>query len=350
MKDPNQQGQLANEYELMSDLKRPKQMQGFVEIFHFGREGPHICLVMELLGHSLEDCMEAAPGNKFDLKTTVLVAQQILHRLEYLHSKRIIHRDVKPENFMMGRGAKVHIVHLIDFGLSEVYFLDGVHAIQQKDTLTGTARYASINAHDRSQSRRDDLEAVGHMLVYFLKGTLPWSGLMTTVDDDDLLIRDKKKATKLHVLCEGLPSELEEYLDYCRRLSFTQRPDYARLQRLFDQMRERLEPLAPHDLQWLRGTDLKPETLVPMQPWEEVVQPDDGQRGSLLSLSIVFECCRWLKPRETTLGSNGGGSSTAEGARRSGVFVVPLTVDGLRSSVKARDQVPVGKKSNGGFE
>jgi len=141
--------QLANEYEILATLKCPSQQQGFTEVYHFGREGLFICLVMELLGKSLDDLIELCKG-KFDMATCALLGDQIVRRMEYLHSKGIIHRDVKPENFMMGVGSKAHIVYLIDFGLSEPYWNDGQHAMAMKDDLTGTARYASINAHDRA--------------------------------------------------------------------------------------------------------------------------------------------------------------------------------------------------------
>merc|ERR1712039_66083 len=118
---------------------------------------------------------------------------------EDLHSKGIVHRDIKPENFMFGVKAKQAHLHLIDFGLSKRYF-DKKHAVlKQKLNLTGTARYASINAHrGLEQSRRDDLEAIGHMLIYFLRGSLPWSGLdAKTQEEKYRKIREKKEETPL---------------------------------------------------------------------------------------------------------------------------------------------------------
>merc|ERR1712176_1045022 len=104
---------------------------------------------MELLGKSLEDRVQLC-GGKFTAKTSVLVAQQVLQRIEYLHSKGIVHRDIKPENFMFGVGEKIHHVYLIDFGLSKSYWdKDRKRHIPEKQrlSLTGTARYVSINAH-----------------------------------------------------------------------------------------------------------------------------------------------------------------------------------------------------------
>merc|ERR1719478_1601779 len=133
---------------------------------------------MELLGKSLED-MVTKCGGKFQPKTAVLVAQQVLHRVEYLHSRCVIHRDIKPENFMFGIKQKIHHVYMIDFGLSKKYWDRRHSAMRQRLSLTGTARYASINAHKGyEQSRRDDLESVCYCLIYFSRhGKLPWMGL-----------------------------------------------------------------------------------------------------------------------------------------------------------------------------
>lgn len=281
--------QLANEYEILSSLKRPSQQQGFTELFHFGREGEHhVSLVMEFLGKSLEEWL-AHCGGKFEVTTVALLGEQIVRRLEYLHSKCVIHRDIKPENFMMGIGPKAHIVYIIDFGLSEFYYDEGQHASPMKDSLTGTARYASINAHAKAQSRRDDLEAAGHMLVFFILGTLPWCGLPQSTEEEEFAqIRDKKKAIKVKDLCRGLPSEFEDYLSYCRNLGYRQRPDYTRLRLCFQSVIQQKSAVQAPDLQWLRNDEeFQPDILVPLDPWPGIKQPDDAEQGFSL-----FGCCK----------------------------------------------------------
>lgn len=119
-----------------------------------------------------------------------------------------MHRDIKPENFLLGRADKMDLVHVIDFGLSKRYCDAKTHEhIPYKDnkSLTGTARYASINAHRGiEQSRRDDLEAIGHMLFYFLRGNLPWQGLPAkTKDEKYRKIKEKKIETQIDTLCSG---------------------------------------------------------------------------------------------------------------------------------------------------
>merc|ERR1719401_2367665 len=146
--------------------------------------------------------------------------------------------------------------------------------------MTGTARYASINAHmGFEQSRRDDLEAVGHMMFYFLRGSLPWSGLQArTLEDKLTRIRERKEKIPISKLCAGQPKAFEEYLSYCRKLAFKKRPDYDWLQQLFRELRLTLvnkggKPLQDHDLQWNDGKDLGP--LAPLERVGGVRQPDD---------------------------------------------------------------------------
>ena len=131
---------------------------------------------MDILGKSLEQLFQLC-NRKFTLKTVLMLANQIITRIEYIHNHSYIHRDIKPDNFLMGVKKKSHKVYLIDFGLSKRWKKrDGKH-IKYRDhkDLTGTARYASINSHlGKEQSRRDDLECLLHVLLYFLKGRLPW--------------------------------------------------------------------------------------------------------------------------------------------------------------------------------
>mmetsp|Transcript_64802 Transcript_64802/g.163182 ORF Transcript_64802/g.163182 Transcript_64802/m.163182 type:complete len:353 (-) Transcript_64802:237-1295(-) len=273
--------QLEHEASVLTCLRQPVLQQGFADCFYFGREGHFNFLVMEFLGRSLEDRMQACKS--FTVKTTALVADQILSRIEYLHSKGIIHRDIKPENFMWGIKSKQHHLYLIDFGLSKRYW-DRQHVVLRgKLNLTGTARYASLNAHRGiEQSRRDDLEAIGHMLMYFLRGVLPWSGLEAkTKQEKYRKIKEKKESTRIKDLCAGFPSEFEHYLTYCRNLAFQQRPDYNMLRKWFANVRHRLEkeekrPIQEWDFQWFDDKDM-PTDLVPLLNQNNIIQPDDAE-------------------------------------------------------------------------
>lgn len=209
----------------------------------FGSEGDYNVLVIDLLGPSLEDLFNYC-NKKFSLKTVLLLADQMISRLEFVHSRSYIHRDVKPDNFLIGTGSRKHICHIIDFGLAKKYQdpRNGRHIpYLEGKNLTGTARYASINTHlGVEQSRRDDMESLGYVLMYFLRGSLPWQGLKANTKKQKYQrIMERKQQTLPDVLCQGYPSEFKEYFAHCTSLSFEDRPDYRFLKRLFKDLFDR---------------------------------------------------------------------------------------------------------------
>lgn len=275
----SQQPQLAHEAAVLERLAQPKLLQGFAQVLWFGQADPMNCLAMELLGSTIEDRLQEC-GGTFSPETAALVAEQVLARLEYVHAKGIVHRDIKPENFAFGLGEKVAHLYVIDFGLSEEYFVRGKHQrMRTGRNLTGTARYASINAHrGYTQSRRDDLEAVGHMLMYFLRGALPWSGLPA---DSKLqkyrLIKEKKEQVALRDLCAGHPIQFQTYLETCRKLDYSQRPDYTSLRSLFVEVQVQGQRTDASHMQWFElNPSQLPAKLVPLDPLVFPAQPDDG--------------------------------------------------------------------------
>ncbi len=159
--------------------------------------------------------------------------------IEKVHMERIIHRDIKPDNFLIGiNETNKDTVFILDFGLAKCYKnSDGEHIpYREGKNLTGTARYASINTHlGQEQSRRDDLETIGHVLLYFLRGSLPWQGLPGRSKNEKYHnIKKKKVETSLDELCKNLAPEFKQFMEYCRKLSFTDDPDYTYIIKLFD--------------------------------------------------------------------------------------------------------------------
>jgi len=193
---------------------------------------------IERLGPSLETVFNKN-GRRFSTKTICMIAIQMLTRAEMLHNKNFIHRDIKPDNFLIGLDDSAEIIYMIDFGLAKRYKHPKTlqHIPYREDkSLTGTARYASLRAHKGiEQSRRDDLEAIGLVLMYFVrKGSLPWQGIRVEKKHDKYkLIEEKKESTTIRSLCKGSAPAFAMYLHYVRGLKFDKRPDYEYMRGLF---------------------------------------------------------------------------------------------------------------------
>ena len=228
------QNLLEKEAYIMSYLNGPR----IPTVKSFGYSGDNNVLIMELMGKSLEDLFENSMNKKMSIRCVCNLGYQMIEIMEYIHNKHIIHRDIKPDNFVMGRDAKKKQLFLLDFGLSKKYRSSSTlkhYPLIKRKKLTGTARYASINAlNGITQSRRDDLEAIGYVLMYFLKGRLPWQGMVNKNKEQRYLkIMETKRDTTPEELCKGFPVEFERYVSYTRNLEYEQDPDYEMLKNLF---------------------------------------------------------------------------------------------------------------------
>jgi casein kinase 1 delta/casein kinase I family protein HRR25 len=226
---------------------------GIPRVLWFGQECDFYVLVQEALGPSLEDLFNYC-NRRFSLKTILLLADQAITRIEYIHSKGFLHRDIKPDNFLMGVGKQGNILYTIDFGLAKEHSLAKEHRQYEHRFLGGTIRYASIKNHleqgryllratlpfslltsRTEQSWGDDLESLGYIFVYLARGSLPWQGLKASTEKEkNDLIKERKMNLSGEALCEGiLPGEFATYINYTRSLGFEDKPDYAYLRRLF---------------------------------------------------------------------------------------------------------------------
>ena len=219
----------------------------------FGKIEKNDAMVLDFLGPNLEDLFNFC-NRRFSLKTVLLLVDQLILRTEYIHAKSYIHRDFKPDNFAMGTEKFGNHVKVIDFGLAKEYRDPKTHfhiPYKENKSLTGTARYASINTHlgvgmytfnpllyssnpRTEQSRRDDLESLGYIMLYFCRGSLPWQGLKAATEEQkNDSIMEKKMTTPTEVLCRGFPNEFAIYLNYTRSLRFDDKPDYFYLRKIF---------------------------------------------------------------------------------------------------------------------
>ena len=226
---------------------------GVPEIKSFGYHCNYYVLVEELLGLNLMQIKRAI--QTFTIKEISMIAIQIMDRIEYVHSKNIIHRDIKPENFVFGLDND-SILYIIDFGISRKYRSERKHLkFQMLGKLFGTVRYASYNAsRGIEQSRRDDLESIGYMLIYLCTGILPWQGV--NLRDKNMLNKYVemlllKKYLSYEVLCKGLPNEFISYIKYCRNLKFEQDPDYEYLRNLFKSILSRNNEINDLKFSWI---------------------------------------------------------------------------------------------------
>ncbi|XP_012321017.1 casein kinase I [Aotus nancymaae] len=234
------ESQKATHPYLLYESKVYRILQGGIGIPHmhwYGQEKDRNVLVMDLLGPSLKDLFNFC-SRRFTMKTVLMLADQMIHRIEYVHTKNFLHRDIKPDNFLIGTGRHCNKLFLIDFGLAKKYRDKRTrqHIPYREDKhLIGTVRYASINAHlGIEQSRRDDMESLGYVFMYFNRTNLPWQGLKAMTKKQKYeKISEKKMSTPVEVLCKGFPVEFAMYLNYCRGLRFEEVPDYMYLRQLF---------------------------------------------------------------------------------------------------------------------
>jgi serine/threonine protein kinase len=242
---------------------------GIPEVKSFGKVKNYTVLVEPLLGKSLFDIF-AENHKEMPLEDVCLIGKQVIDRIQWVHSKYIVHRDIKPDNFLIGK-KDPNVIYIIDFGLSKKYRSSATNKHIRfgfTGKLTGTVRFASANAlRGGEQSRRDDIESIGYMLVYFMKKRLPWQGVTGTRKMERYLkIYKMKKNTTPEELCSGLPPEMTEYIKYAKHLEFEQQPDYKYLKKLFGKMLKRIHNTNDQLVfSWIKLTDL-PNLKNPVNP------------------------------------------------------------------------------------
>ncbi len=204
--------------------------KGIPTIKWFGVDTQHNYMIINLLGHTLEYLKQQQPSNTFNITLILKIGIQILELLQLIHTKGFIHRDIKPDNFLFGLNQSSTTIYIIDFGFCKTYLthLNAHIEIKKLSGLIGTPNYASINSHNFMElSRRDDLESLGYILLYFFWGNLPWFAV-----SDNGAIKQMKTDT---IVSGNLPTFFKTYFNYVTKLQFIETPDYKMLLELFTQ-------------------------------------------------------------------------------------------------------------------
>ena len=257
-KRPNKRSLLKNESQIMIYLKG----KGIPSIETYTEEDNYNIMVMQLLGKSLEGLLKKSPEKKLSLKTISLLGIELIGILKFIHDKHFIHRDIKPDNFAIGYEDPCQI-YILDFGLAKKYRSSKTlkqNPMIKHSRLTGTARYASINAlKGYEQSRRDDLESLGYVLSYLVRGNLPWQGIAAkTKEEKYAKILNKKINISTEKLLKDEPQELIDYIKYCKNLDYEQDPDYDYLIGLLksiilDKLNEKIDYM----FDWVNNNDVE---------------------------------------------------------------------------------------------
>jgi serine/threonine protein kinase len=241
LEDRRSESKLLEEGETIKKIR--KICKGVPEIYRIGHSNKWNYMIMSYLGPNLEELFIYCK-KKFTLKTSVLLSLQIFNTIKCIHESGFIHRDIKPDNFVIGFGDSHNKIFLIDFGLSVSFINKNTmqhKKYEHKHQFTGSFRYSSINNHKGiQQSRRDDLESISYMMVYFYKGKLPWQNIPAKDKRDKLKkTYERKTETSVEELCENCPKEFRQIVDYSRKLGYKEKPDYSYMKYLLNKVRKR---------------------------------------------------------------------------------------------------------------
>jgi casein kinase 1 len=214
---------LKNESKIYLLLNKEECSYGFPTIKWFGKDEQFCYMVMELLGESLSTFKHQS---SFPLNVVIKIGEQIVARIKTVHSRGVIHRDIKPDNFLFGLGRTSQTVHLIDFGFCKSYLtLSGTHVMQTRDnSIVGTPNFVSISAHEGYRtSRRDDIESAIYVLIYLFLPLQKWNNTFKQTLTNDAIKMEKHYIRSSDDL---IPHQFINVLKYCDELKYEDEPNY----------------------------------------------------------------------------------------------------------------------------
>ena len=267
-----EKSQISNEYRILSLLKNNDY---FPKCYKFFNSEYGYALILERLGPNLGIIMSKLPNKKFSMKSALMIINQSLERLKLIHEKNIIHRDMKPENLCIGYKGKEKNIYLIDFGLSKIINdkkNQFIFNIKNEKIVIGTVRYISMNAHlGNEQYKKDDLESLAYMLVYFIKGELPWQNIKAKSRKEKYTkIYQKKKHTVNSELCNFLPDEIKIFVNYILSLNQKQNPDYTKLMNLISNLMKKYGYTNDLQFEWYQSSFLQELYNSPLDDGEQM--------------------------------------------------------------------------------
>ena len=259
-----------------SILKYLQGLEGIPQCYYFTKIKEYNFLIMDLLGPNLSFLLNQH-NNHFSINTIINIGIQMIERIEEIHKRHIIHRDIKPGNFLIGNSENSkNIIYLIDFGLSKRFRnpKTGNHILYKDDKkFIGTTKFSSIYSQlGIEQSRRDDLEGIIYSLIYLFKGFLPWSNLKAKNKEEKFhKILEKKININVDILCQDMPLIFPQLLMYTRSLLFEEKPDYDLIKnKLIEELNYKYSILN-NDYDWI---DNKENSIVNLSNLREKKEDD----------------------------------------------------------------------------
>lgn len=328
--DIAQKGNVYLESKTLSDLQG---ITGIPKLYKQGMEDNFSYMILELLGQNLNKLMKNC-GGKFSLSTVIMCIKQIIQRIENVHKKGYLHRDLKPHQVLLGPNKKV--LYLTDFGLSRRFEVNSYHiSFQSSCPRIGNATFSSLNNHGGvRQSRRDDLESIAYMTFYLYKGMLPWQCNRKLASSSKWqIIFQMKSNCKVEDLCRYCPKEFGVFLNYVRNLKFEEKPDYSYCISLLDCINLK-EELNFNRFDWAQGDSLnvgskslpleKAEKSLNVENKCEVVQAK--RKRATRSKTVLGKSRKLPQREETVIGSYFIGGSAFDESTYNSLELTPRNI------------------------